>query len=82
MVPGAGVAGRADAEARIRAEIDRLSAGWKSFERVIAFALIEEDFTQANDMLTPSQKVKRRNIVQRHQATLDALHRRSAEGGA
>jgi long-chain acyl-CoA synthetase len=74
VVPGAGVAGRTDAHARIRAEIDRLSAGWKAFERVVAFALIDEDFTQANDMLTPSLKIKRRNVVQRHEATLEALY--------
>ena len=52
-----------------------MSAGWKAFERVIAFALIDEDFTQANDMLTPSLKIKRRNVVQRHEATLEALYR-------
>ncbi len=75
VVPSPAVAGHADAHVRIRAEIDRLSAGWKAFERVIAFALIDEDFTQANDMLTPSQKIKRRNVVQRHEALLDALYR-------
>jgi len=75
VVAGAGVAGQPDAHARIRAEIDRLSAGWKSFERVVAFALIDEDFTQANDMLTPSMKIKRRNVVRRHEAILEALYR-------
>ena len=74
VVPSPGVAGHPDAHVRIRAEIDRLSAGWKSFERVLAFALIDEDFTQANDMLTPSMKIKRRNVVQHYEATLEALY--------
>ena len=74
VVPSAAVAGHPDAHARIRAEIDRLSAGWKAFERVIAFALVDEDFTQANDMLTPSMKIKRRNVVRHHDATLDGLY--------
>jgi long-chain acyl-CoA synthetase len=74
VVPGGEIAGSADARARIRAEIDRLSAGWKPFERVTAFALVDEDFTQTNDMLTPSLKIKRRNVVRRYQSTIDALY--------
>jgi len=75
VVAGAEVAGRPDAHARIRAEIDRLSSGWRSHERVQAFAVVDEDFTQANDMLTPSLKIKRRNIVRRYQPELEALYR-------
>jgi long-chain acyl-CoA synthetase len=75
IVPSADIAGAADARARIRAEIDRLSAEWRGFERVAAFALVAEDFTQANDMLTPSLKLKRRNVVRRYQTEIEALYR-------
>jgi long-chain acyl-CoA synthetase len=74
VVASAAIAGQADAHARVRAEIDRLSAGWRTFERVTAFVLVDEDFTQANDLLAPSLKVKRRNVVRRYAAALEALY--------
>jgi long-chain acyl-CoA synthetase len=74
VVPGAELGDHPEAHARIREEIDRLSAEWKPFERVIAFALVTEDFTQANGLLTPSLKIKRRHVVERYQAKLDALY--------
>ena len=78
VVPGAEIAGHpmaeAEAHARIRAEIDRLSADWKPFERVITFALIAEDFTQESGLLTPSLKIRRRHVVERYRAKLDALY--------
>jgi len=61
--------------AAIRADIDRVSAPWRGFERVAAFAILDEDFTQANDMLTPSLKLKRRNIVARWRDELERLYR-------
>ena len=51
--------------AAVRAEIDRLSAEWRGYERVRDFVLLPEDFTQQNDMLTPSLKIKRRNVMAR-----------------
>ena len=74
VVPGAEIAGHPEAHARIRAEIDRLSADWKPFERVLRFALIAEDFTQHAGLLTPSLKIKRRQVNERYQADLDALY--------
>jgi long-chain acyl-CoA synthetase len=75
VVASAEIAGHPDAHARIRTEIDRLSTGWRAFERVHAFVLISEDFTQANDMLTPSMKLKRRNVVERYEEELESLYR-------
>ena len=74
IVPGAEIAGHPEARARLRAEIDRLSTDWKPFERVTAFALLAEDFTQTNGLLTPSLKIKRRHVVTRYRAELDALY--------
>jgi long-chain acyl-CoA synthetase len=59
----------------IRAEIDRLSSEWRGYERVRAFALLPEDFTQQNDMLTPSLKIKRRNVVVRWREEIERLYR-------
>lgn len=64
---------------KIRQEIVRLSVAWKGYERIRDFALIDEDFTLANDMLTPSLKVKRRNVVKRWRHELDRLYLAGAE---
>ena len=59
----------------VRAEIDRLAGEWKGYERVRDFVLLPEDFTQQNDMLTPSLKIKRRNVMARWGGELEALYR-------
>jgi long-chain acyl-CoA synthetase len=78
IVPAADIAGHPEAQTRIRREIDRLSADWKPYERVVAFTLIAEDFTHGNGLLTPSMKIKRRQVVERYGAELDALYRYGA----
>src|SRR6185369_2815957 len=46
-------------------KIDELSVEFKGYERIRNFALISEDFTQENGMLTPKLSVKRRNVMQK-----------------
>jgi long-chain acyl-CoA synthetase len=54
----------------------------KGFERVEDFILVAEEFSVANDMLTPSLKVKRRVVGARYGAALEALYaRRAAAAG-
>ncbi len=57
-----------------RAEIERLSAGWKGYEKVKRFALIADDFTQENGQLTPTLKVKRGKVIAAHQQRIDELY--------
>ena len=59
----------------VQSEIDRLSVEWRGYERVRGLLLVAEDFTQANDMLTPSQKIKRRNVFARWREEIDRLYR-------
>jgi long-chain acyl-CoA synthetase len=66
----------------IRTEIDRLAGEWKGYERVRDFVLLSEDFTQQNDMLTPSLKIKRRNVMARWGGELEALYRTPAAAAA
>jgi long-chain acyl-CoA synthetase len=54
-------------------EIEKYSAEFKQFEKIRKFLLIAEDFTTANDMLTPSLKVKRRFVMKKYGERLDAL---------
>lgn len=60
--------------AHLKAEVDKYSSEFKSFERVKKILVSTEEFTTTNDMLTPSLKLKRRNVLKRYQADLDALY--------
>ena len=55
---------------------------FKGFEAVKDFALVAEDFTAENGMLTPSLKVKRRAVLAKWQGAIDALYtkKKSKEG--
>ncbi len=68
--------------ARFSAEITKYGDQFKGFEAVRDFALISEDFTQENGMLTPSLKVKRKKVLDRWTATLDALYAKKKEARA
>jgi len=58
----------------IRAELDRFSSEFKSYDKVKKFVLVGEEFTVANDLLTQTLKVKRRNVVKKYEAQIDALY--------
>jgi long-chain acyl-CoA synthetase len=58
----------------IGSELERWSADWKGYERVKKFELLDEEFTTANDMLTPSLKLKRRNVLKRYEGRIAALY--------
>jgi long-chain acyl-CoA synthetase len=60
--------------AKMKEELDRVSVDFKGYERIRKFALIAEDFTLANDMLTPKLSVKRRNVMQKWGKELERLY--------
>jgi long-chain acyl-CoA synthetase len=60
-------------------ELSRYGDKFKGYEEVKDFALIGEDFTTENGMLTPSLKVKRRKVVERYQDLIDALYAKKRE---
>ena len=60
-------------QAKIRQEIQTLTLDVKGYERIRAFMLLTQDFTQENGMLTPSLKLKRRNVIERWQSELLGL---------
>jgi long-chain acyl-CoA synthetase len=61
-------------QALFREEIDKHSAEFKQFEKIKKIKLIAEDFTIDNGMLTPKLSLKRRVVMQRHGAALEALY--------
>jgi long-chain acyl-CoA synthetase len=60
--------------AKIREEIEAKSQGFKGYERIKEFALIEEDFTTENGMLTPSMKLKRRIVLEKYGELVEGLY--------
>jgi long-chain acyl-CoA synthetase len=54
-------------------ELERVSGEFKGYERIKAFALLSEDFTQENGLLTPSLKLKRNKVIQRFANELKQL---------
>jgi long-chain acyl-CoA synthetase len=55
-------------------EIAALSGDIKGYERVQSFAVIVEDFTTDNGMLTPTLKLKRRVVLERYGPCLASLY--------
>ncbi len=54
-------------------QLAQYSADFKQFEKVRKFVLGLEDFSTDNEMLTPSLKVKRRNVMKHYGQDLDHL---------
>lgn len=61
-------------KALIKAEIDKQSAGFKGFETIRKFHLVNEEFSVENNQLTPKLSMKRRNIIKRYEAEIDAMY--------
>jgi long-chain acyl-CoA synthetase len=58
----------------IASELARRSGGFRGYERPRAFVLTTDELTSENGMLTPTLKIKRRELLQRYGAALDALY--------
>jgi long-chain acyl-CoA synthetase len=61
-------------KALIQSELENYGARFRSYERPKKFVLVTEDFTVENGLLTPSLKVKRRNVLARYGKALEALY--------
>jgi long-chain acyl-CoA synthetase len=58
----------------IRAELEAHSKDFRGYERPRGFALITDDFTVDNGMLTPKMSVRRNQVLKHYQATFDKLY--------
>lgn len=58
----------------LAAEVERATAHLSSIERVRAFAIAQEPFTQDNGLLTPTLKMKRMDIAARYEAEVVRLY--------
>lgn len=68
--------------ALFRREIDAQAKDWKGYEQVREFVLVHDAFTTDNDMLTPTFKLKRRNVTAKYQSKLDAIYSSGARATA
>ena len=58
----------------IQAEIDRFNQNLDRQEKIRRFALLPRDFTIEDDEITPSLKVKRKNIDKKYKNIIDTLY--------
>lgn len=59
---------------RIQAEVDAANEGFESYEQIKQFRLVPEEFTEHNDLMTPTMKKKRRNILDRYADQIEMLY--------
>jgi long-chain acyl-CoA synthetase len=62
-------------EGRLAEAVARVNARLSPVERVRRFT-IAEPFTIENGLMTPTMKVRRRAVIERHAALLEGLYRR------
>jgi long-chain acyl-CoA synthetase len=55
-------------------EIEGATADLASYEKVRAFALLSEEFSVENDLLTPTLKLRKGKIMERYQDVINALY--------
>jgi len=58
----------------MRQEIDKYSGEFKQFEKIKRFAVVDEEMTVENGMLTPKMSVKRRKVIEKWGDTLEGLY--------
>ncbi len=57
----------------VGAEIARINADFAQYARIKNFALLGQEWTTASGELTPTQKLKRREIVKKYAAEIEAI---------
>ena len=67
---------REEIRALISSEIENATRDCSSFEKVKAFTLVGEGFTVANDLLTPTLKLRREKVREKYRDAIDAMYGR------
>jgi long-chain acyl-CoA synthetase len=66
-------------QARVQEVVDRLNKDLGSWESIKYFKLLPEDFSEAAGEMTPTLKVKRRVVQERHAEEIEEMYREGAE---
>jgi long-chain acyl-CoA synthetase len=72
---------REEVQQLYREQINEFCKQAKGYEKPQRFLLISEDFSTANDMLTPSLKLKRRNVLKKFGEAVEELYREAEKDG-
>jgi len=76
----AGLVSTAAIRELIAGEIERASVDLAPFEKVKAFTTLPEGFTVANELLTPTLKLRRKKVLERYRDEIDAMYATSKDG--
>ncbi len=60
---------------RVKSELARVQKELASYEQIKKFEIVPDEFSQENDMLTPTLKLKRRKILERYEPLVNALYK-------
>ena len=60
---------------RVSRIVEERNAGLQSYAKIKKFAILPDDFTVDNGLLTPTLKVKRKIITEARKELLDSLYR-------
>jgi long-chain acyl-CoA synthetase len=66
--------------ARVQDEIDEVNEDFESYEQIKQFRLVPEEFTEANDLMTPTMKKKRRHILERYADQIEMIYHDPSAG--
>jgi long-chain acyl-CoA synthetase len=58
----------------VQEEVDRVNEQFEKYERIKEFRMVPVEWTPENDLLTPSMKVKRRNVLDRFTGQYDDIY--------
>ena len=58
----------------VQVEVDRVNEPFESYETIKKFRLVPEEFTEENELLTPTMKKKRRTISARFEAQIEEMY--------
>jgi long-chain acyl-CoA synthetase len=58
----------------IKRDVINATTELPSYEKIKAFALVPEQFTTENELLTPTMKLKRKKIIERYNDMLEAMY--------
>jgi len=64
---------------RIQREVDQINENFEAHERIKEFRLVGQEFTEDNDLMTPTMKKKRRNILDRFDEQVEDIYESAAE---
>ncbi|RAW44400.1 long-chain fatty acid--CoA ligase [Halorubrum sp. 48-1-W] len=59
---------------RFQREVDAVNEAFEPYERIKRFRLVEEEFSVENDLLTPTMKKKRRNVLERFADQIEMIY--------